>query len=66
MSRFMTAVAFLVLLFGVSRLFAIDGCLVNDSKRTAVITVIAGSDRFEKSLEPKSHAFVVLAERNKD
>jgi hypothetical protein len=44
----MTAVAFLVLLFGVSRLFALDGCLANDSKRTAVITVIAGSDRFEK------------------
>lgn len=56
MSRFMTAVVFLVLLFPVSRLFAIDGCLVNDSKRTAVITVIAGSDHFEKSLEPKSRA----------
>jgi len=50
MSRFMTAVIFLVLLFPVSRLFAIDGCLVNDSKRTAVITMIAGSDHFEKSL----------------
>ncbi len=66
MSRYMTAVAFLVLLFPASRLFAIDVCLVNDSKHTTVITVISGSDRFEKRLEPKSHAFVVLADTKDD
>ena len=66
MSRYMTAVAFLVLLFPASRLFAIDVCLVNDSKHTTVITVIPGSDRFEKRLEPKSHAFVVLADTKDD
>lgn len=66
MSRFMTAVAFLVLLFPASRLFAIEVCLVNDSKHTTVITVISGSDRFEKRLEPKSHAFVVLVDTKDD
>jgi hypothetical protein len=62
MSRFLTAVAILVLLFPSSQLFAIEVCLVNDSKNTTIITVISGLDRFEKRLEPKSHAFVVLAD----
>ena len=66
MSRFLIAFVILVLLFPSSRLFAIDVCLVNDSKHTTVITVISGSDRFEKRLEPKSHAFVVLADTKDD
>ena len=66
MSRYMITVVILVLLFPASRLFAMEVCLVNDSKHTTVITVISGSERFEKSLEPISHACVGLAERNRD
>jgi hypothetical protein len=66
MSRFISALAFLALLFPASRLLAVEVCLVNDSDRTAIITVISGSERFEKRIKPKSHAFVLIADTKDD
>ncbi len=54
------------MLLTANRLFGIDVCLVNDSDCVIFVSVVAGSGRFEKSLEPKSHAFVTLEDTNDD
>ncbi len=66
MFRFVTVCAFLTWLLPASSLFAIDVCLVNDSDLTAIVTVISGSERIEKSLKPRSHAFVLIADTKDD
>jgi hypothetical protein len=66
MSRFVTAFALMILFSPASHLFAIEVCLVNDSDRTAIVTVISGTERYEKRLKPKSHAFVLIADTQDD
>lgn len=52
--------------FSGAPLFGADLCLVNDSDRTAIFTVINGSDHFEKQLKPKSREFVSLEDTKND
>ena len=66
MSRLVIAFAFLMLLSPTTRLLGIEVCLVNDSNRTAIITVISGAEHLEKRLIPKSHVFVSLVDNNND
>lgn len=59
--------AFAMLVMGsASTLFGADVCLVNDSDRTAIFTVVSGAERFEKRLNPKCHEFVSLADTSDD
>ncbi len=66
MNRLVQSFAILFVLFPASRLLGIDVCLINDSDRTAIVTVISGTDHFEKRLKPKSHVFVSLVDSKDD
>lgn len=66
MSRFVTALAFVAMSFPASHLFSIEVCLVNDSDRTAIITMIAGSERYERRLKPRTQTYVRIADTKDD
>ncbi len=66
MSRIVTVLAFLATFFPAIRLFSIEVCLVNDSDRTAIITMIAGTERYERRLKPRTHAYVLIADTKDD
>ena len=54
MTRFTKEFALLLMLFPTYRLFGIEACFVNDSDRAIIVTVIAGTDRFEKKSATKN------------
>jgi hypothetical protein len=65
MSRVFTAFAWMLTL-STPPLVASDVCLINDSDRIAHFTVVAGTVRFEKQLEPQTHEFISLAATQDD
>lgn len=61
MNRLFTAFAWVLTLTS-SPLSAHDVCLVNDSDQTALFTVVSGTQRIEKKLDPKTHELITLTE----
>lgn len=61
MNRLFTAFAWVLTLTS-SPLSAHDVCLVNDSDQIALFTVVSGTQRIEKKLDPKTHELITLTE----